>query len=80
MLPMPDILTHRQQNRATQVVSSIKFKLSHAMLIWVMLTIDIAMIVFLVFSSLGFGQRGENALERGGGDRKDGAKKSDNKT
>ena len=45
------------------------------MLIWVMLTIDIAMIVFLLFSSLGFGQRGENALERGGGDRKDGAKR-----
>ena len=50
------------------------------MLIWVVLTIDIAMVVFLIFPCLGFGQRGENALERGGGDRKDGAKKSDNKT
>ena len=33
MLPMPDTLTHLQttEYRATQLVSSIKFKLSHAM-------------------------------------------------
>ena len=54
MLPMPDTLTHSQTTEysATQLVSSIKHKLSHAISIIITITITIVTIISITTKNI----------------------------